>query len=111
MEGWQIQSPYVITSYSIHYTKLYENRDELGERDMPKTWADIMKPEFEKRVSLPVGDFDLFNGILLNIHKVYGDEGVKKLGRSLLESMHPSQMVKSERRSVSRPIVTSYNFV
>ncbi len=82
------------------------NRDELGERDMPKTWADIMKPEFEKRVSLPVGDFDLFNGILLNIHKVYGDEGVKKLGRSLLESMHPSQMVKSERRSVSRPIVT-----
>ncbi|MBT6994641.1 MAG: ABC transporter substrate-binding protein [Candidatus Cloacimonetes bacterium] len=82
------------------------NQTELGDRPVPKTWADIMKPEFEKRVSLPVGDFDLFNGILLNIHKKYGDEGVKKLGRSLLESMHPSQMVKSNRKKENRPIIT-----
>ena len=82
------------------------NQTELGDRPIPKTWADIMKPEFEKRVSLPVGDFDLFNGILLNIHKKYGDEGVKKLGRSLLESMHPSQMVKSNRKKENRPIIT-----
>ena len=65
-----------------------------------------MKPEFENKVSLPVGDFDLFNGILLNIFKKYGDEGVVKLGRSLLESLHPSQMVKSEKKSNNRPIVT-----
>ncbi len=82
------------------------NQTELGDRPVPKTWADIMKPEFEKRVSLPVGDFDLFNGILLNIHKKYGDEGVKKLGRSLLESMHPSQMVKSDRKKTNKPIIT-----
>jgi len=82
------------------------NKDELGVRDEPKSWADILKPEFENRVSLPVGDFDLFNGILLNIHKNYGDEGVKKLGRSLLESMHPSQMVKSDKKKENRPIVT-----
>ena len=82
------------------------NKKELGDFPMPKTWEDIMKPEFEKRVSLPVGDFDLFNGILLNIHKHYGDEGVKKLGRSLLESLHPSQMVKSDRKKTNRPIVT-----
>lgn len=65
-----------------------------------------MKPEFENKVSLPVGDFDLFNGILLNIFKNYGDEGVVKLGRSLLESLHPSQMVKSEKKRDNRPIVT-----
>ncbi len=82
------------------------NKNELDGREMPKTWEDIMKPEFEKRVSLPVGDFDLFNGILLNIHKHYGDEGVQKLGRSLLESMHPSQMVKSNRLKNNKPIVT-----
>jgi ABC-type Fe3+ transport system substrate-binding protein len=78
----------------------------LDGREVPKSWKDILKPEFEKRVSLPVGDFDLFNGILLNIHKHYGDEGVKKLGRSLLESMHPSQMVKSDRKKENKPIVT-----
>lgn len=82
------------------------NRDELDGREVPRTWEDIMKPEFEKRVSLPVGDFDLFNGILLNIHKHYGEEGVTKLGRSLLQSMHPSQMVKSDRMKTQRPIVT-----
>lgn len=82
------------------------NRDELDGRDVPGTWEDIMKPEFEKRVSLPVGDFDLFNGILLNIHKHYGEEGVTRLGRSLLQSMHPSQMVKSNRMKTQRPIVT-----
>jgi len=82
------------------------NKAELGDLPMPKSWEDILKPEFERRVSLPVGDFDLFNGILLNIHKHYGDEGVRKLGRSLLESMHPSQMVKSNRKKDARPIVT-----
>ena len=82
------------------------NTKELDGREMPRSWQDIMQPEFEKRVSLPVGDFDLFNGILLNIHKHYGDEGVRKLGRSLLESMHPSQMVKSDRKKTNKPIVT-----
>ena len=82
------------------------NKDELDGRDIPRTWEDIMKPEFEKRVSLPVGDFDLFNGILLNIYKRYGEEGVTKLGRSLLQSMHPSQMVKSNRLKTNKPIVT-----
>ena len=82
------------------------NTEELGDLPEPRSWEDVLKPEFEKRVSLPVGDFDLFNGILLNIHKRYGDEGVKKLGRSLLESMHPSQMVKSDKKKEARPIVT-----
>ncbi len=82
------------------------NTKELGDRVLPTSWSDIMKPEFENKVSLPVGDFDLFNGILLNIFKKYGDEGVVKLGRSLLESLHPSQMVKSDKKSNNKPIVT-----
>jgi len=82
------------------------NTDELGERPIPETWEDILSPIYEKNVSLPVGDFDLFNGILLNIHKKYGDEGVSALGRSLLESLHPSQMVKSERKKQDKPAIT-----
>jgi len=82
------------------------NREELGDRKMPETWEDILRPEFENTVSLPVGDFDLFNAILLNIYKTYGPEGVRKLGRSLMEDLHPSQMVKSATRQGNRPIVT-----
>lgn len=82
------------------------NPDELGESEAPESWADILKPEFENRVSIPTGDFDLFNAILLNIQKLYGDEGVRQLGKSLMESMHPSQMVKSGKKKGLRPTVS-----
>jgi len=82
------------------------NLKELGEHSVPTTWEDILDPVYENRISLPVGDFDLFNGILLNIYKNYGDDGVQALGRNLLESLHPSQMVKSDRKKENRPIVT-----
>lgn len=82
------------------------NTDELGDREAPKSWQDILDPKFEKSVSLPVSDFDLFNAILLNIHKKYGEQGVEALGRSLLESMHPAEMVKSEQKKQNKPAVT-----
>ena len=82
------------------------NQEELGDRKMPMSWEDILAPEFENSVSLPIGDFDLFNAILLNIHKQYGEEGVVKLGKSLLRSMHPSEMVKSHTKKMNKPVVT-----
>ncbi len=82
------------------------NKKELNGRDVPRTWADILKPEFKQSVSLPIGDFDLFNAILLNIEKMYGREAIKKLGESLISSMHPSEMVKSDRKKSNRPTVT-----
>ncbi|MBK5251552.1 MAG: ABC transporter substrate-binding protein [Peptostreptococcaceae bacterium] len=82
------------------------NTEELGGRKMPSSWEEILGEEFENKVSLPIGDFDLFNAILLNINNRYGEEGVKKLGRSLLRSMHPSEMVKSHIKKSEKPIVT-----
>ena len=82
------------------------NVEELKGRKMPTSWEDILKEEFENNVSLPVGDFDLFNAILLNIYKTYGEDGVKKLGKSLQRSMHPSEMVKSHIKKHDKPAVT-----
>jgi len=82
------------------------NTEELNGRTAPKSWEDIFKPEFENSVSLPIGDFDLFNAILLNINKMYGEEGIKKLGKCLLKSMHPSEMVKSHTKKTNKPAIT-----
>jgi len=82
------------------------NRDELKGRIPPETWEDILKPEFANSVSLPMSDFDLFNAILLNLYKQYGREGIRKLGRSLLQSMHPAEMVKSSVKTGPKPAVT-----
>lgn len=81
------------------------NKEEIGDREYPKTWKDLFKEEFEGEVSLPVGDFDLFNAILLNIYKEYGEEGLKKLGKSFMRDMHPSEMVKSYRKK-DKPTIT-----
>ncbi|MFA8449934.1 MAG: ABC transporter substrate-binding protein [Bacteroidales bacterium] len=82
------------------------NEKELNGRKIPKTWQDILSPEYEKSVSLPIGDFDLFNAILLSLYKLYGEESLKKLGRSLMVDMHPSQMVKSHKKQGARPAIT-----
>jgi ABC-type Fe3+ transport system substrate-binding protein len=81
------------------------NTNALGEREIPKTWADLLTGDFDNQVSLPVGDFDLFNAILLNIYKNYGIDGVKKLGKTLMKSMHPAEMVKSNTKQ-EQPLVT-----
>jgi len=86
------------------------NKEELGHRDMPQSWKDILNGDFENSVSLPIGDFDLFNAILLNIYKNYGEEGVKKLGKTLKKSMHPSEMVKSHAKRIGKPVVTIMPF-
>lgn len=82
------------------------NRDMLGDRKMPTSWKDLLTPEFENSVSLPISDFDLFNSILVHIGQKYGDEGVSALGRTLLENLHPSQMVKSDKFKQNVPTIT-----
>ncbi len=70
----------------------------LDGRKMPESWEDILSEEFENSISLPVGDFDLFNAILLVIDKLYGIDGVKKLARSMSVNMHPSEMIASKSK-------------
>ncbi|PID55235.1 iron ABC transporter substrate-binding protein, partial [candidate division KSB3 bacterium] len=74
------------------------NTAELNNRQIPRSWADLMQPEWQQSVSLPVGDFDLFNAILLNIHDQYGDEGIKKLGRSMLLTIMPYFFTKTAKQ-------------
>lgn len=83
------------------------NHDVRGDLPIPRRWTDLLEPEFAQQVALPVGDFDLFNAILLTIYKEHGEEGIRKLGRSMLKSMHPSQMVKNAKRvNDAKPYVT-----
>ncbi|MEL3907317.1 MAG: ABC transporter substrate-binding protein [Treponema sp.] len=70
------------------------NTQILKGRKMPETWEDLLLPEFEHSAAIPFSDLDLFNSVLLTIYSRFGDEGIKKLGRSCSTSLHPAQMVK-----------------
>lgn len=83
------------------------NLQEIGNLPIPESWDDILDEKFQQKVALPVGDFDLFNGILLNIYKDFGEKGVEMLGKILLKSMHPAQMVKNAGQKVKdKPVIT-----
>lgn len=83
------------------------NTELLGDRKIPRSWADLLEPEFENSISLPVKDLDLFNAVMLGMYKLYGMEGIRKLGRGLLEGMHPAQMVKGVKaKSGQAPVVS-----
>ncbi|MBW2734935.1 MAG: ABC transporter substrate-binding protein [Deltaproteobacteria bacterium] len=69
------------------------NHKLLGDIPAPRTWSDLLHPRLEGQVALPVGDFDLFNGMLLTIQKIFGNEGVEALARNTIASLHPSQAV------------------
>jgi ABC-type Fe3+ transport system substrate-binding protein len=78
----------------------------LGDRPIPQSWEELLDPIFERSVSLPVSDFDLFNAILLTLDKTYGRKAIEALGKNMLQSMHPAQMVKSGRQKENRPAIT-----
>lgn len=84
------------------------NTELLGGRPFPESWADLLEPEFEDTIALPMKDLDLFNAVLLGIYQKYGEKGVAALGRSMMVSMHPAQMVKSggKKRQDGGPVVT-----
>ncbi len=81
------------------------NTDALEGRPVPYSWDELLNDIYADSVSLPVGDFDLFNAILLNIYRMKGMDGVKKLAKVFKRSMHPSQMVKSDKKP-EQPAVT-----
>jgi len=90
------------------------DKQQLEEGEpVPRTWADLLSPRMEKRIALPVGDFDLFNGILLTLWKHFGDDGVRALSRNLMKSLHPSQAAgrfKANRGEVPTISVIPYFF-
>ena len=83
------------------------NTQLLGDRPIPRSWADLLKPEYEGTMAIPMSDLDLFNAILLGIYKEYGNEGRAALGRGVMKSLHPAQMVKDGgRKSIETPIIS-----
>src|SRR3712207_419353 len=68
---------------------------------MPESWLDILSKEVENSISLPIAGFDLFNSILVHIYKLYGQEGVTKLGKSLLSNLHPAQMIDAKEPAIT----------
>lgn len=72
------------------------NTKMLDGRPCPRSWADLLKPEYAASVAIPRGDLDLYNAITLTIMAHHGEAGVRALGRATAVHLHPSQMTASK---------------
>jgi ABC-type Fe3+ transport system substrate-binding protein len=83
------------------------NRNLLGDDPAPRTWEDVLHPRFRGRLVLPVGDFDLFNGMLLTLAARYGDAAVEALAENMLAARHPAETVgRFSSRQAAQPAVS-----
>jgi ABC-type Fe3+ transport system substrate-binding protein len=65
--------------------------------DFPETpsWGELLKEQYRKKLIFR-GDKNSFcSGVLLPFYKLFGESGVKALGKATLDGLHPSQMVRN----------------
>ncbi|WP_028975036.1 ABC transporter substrate-binding protein [Spirochaeta cellobiosiphila] len=80
------------------------DHQQLGDRKAPRTWDELLSEEFTGSISLPIEDLDLFNAVILTLYHKKGTQSIEALGRNLLSSLHPAQMVKNNHSE--KPAVT-----
>ncbi len=69
------------------------NKEQLRGRHAPESWEELLTDDFENSLSIPMGDLDLYNAIVLTIYSKFGEEGLKKLRKCFSKDLHPAQMV------------------
>ncbi len=69
------------------------NLDQLNNRKLPSTWADILDPSWEKSVIIRGGDGFFCHAVLLPTYKQFRADGLKALAGNVLAGIHPAQMV------------------
>lgn len=69
------------------------NLDQLDNRPLPRTWADILDPVWEKSLTIRGGDQFFCHAVLLPVFQQFGPEGLRALAANVARGLHPSQMV------------------
>jgi len=92
-----------ITDPDANYTMLAMNllvlvvdHSRLGNRPVPQSWGDLLKPEYERSIAIRGNrDGSFCETFLMSLHKDFGSDGLSRLGRNVAWGWHPAQMVKS----------------
>lgn len=83
-----------------HYTLLAMNTlvvaaDEARAPFIPQSWGDLLDARMAGQLSIR-GDNDTFcDAMLTYFDKTWGEDGLRRLARSVKEGLHPAQMVKN----------------
>jgi ABC-type Fe3+ transport system substrate-binding protein len=67
----------------------------LGNRPLPKTWADILHPRFKGDIIISGEEGDIHESFLFGLHKDLGEAALTALGANVRTFMHPAEMAKT----------------
>ena len=67
----------------------------LGDRPLPRTWADVLHPRFRRDVVISGEPGDIHESLLFGIYRDHGDAGLAALGANVRDFMHPAEMAKT----------------
>ena len=88
------------TVLAVNPMVMVVDHTRLAGRSMPTSWADILKPEFEKSVGVVGRGTSVNEALLLSLFKRFGLSGVERLGRAVAWTGHPAEMVKVAGRGL-----------
>jgi ABC-type Fe3+ transport system substrate-binding protein len=61
---------------------------------LPQCWGDLLAPDYRNRVAIR-GQKEFFcETVLLNFYRDFGMDGIRQFAESVLEGVHPAEMVK-----------------
>jgi ABC-type Fe3+ transport system substrate-binding protein len=70
------------------------NLDQIDNRTLPRSWQDLLDPQWTRSVTLRGGNDFFCHAVLLPTYQQYGNDGLQSLAANVLQGLHPSQMVK-----------------
>ncbi|MCK5798207.1 MAG: ABC transporter substrate-binding protein, partial [Deltaproteobacteria bacterium] len=83
------------------------NHTVLGDIPAPRSFEELLEPRYAGKVALPVGDFDLFNALLLDLRERFGEDAIDALAGNMVAALQPSQTVgRFAGRQPARPGVS-----
>ncbi|MBN2528464.1 MAG: ABC transporter substrate-binding protein [Deltaproteobacteria bacterium] len=82
------------TMLSANLLVLVAIKDKVPDFPASPSWADILEEKYTNSVVMR-GQKDFFcNGVLMPFYKIWKEDGVRQMGRSVKTGVHPSEMVK-----------------
>jgi len=87
------------TMLSANLLVLVVNRAKLGGLEIPKRWADLLESRYHKTVTMRGQDGFFCNGVLMPFYQMFGMDGIKAMGGSVIRGLHPAEMVQEIERN------------
>jgi len=86
------------TMLSANLLVIVVNKASASGLRVPREWSDLLAPDYAGKIAIRGQGGSYCNGVLMPFHRLFGIDGVKRLAKSLLDGMHPAEMVEEIER-------------